>query len=136
MPRVELPELRDGRDGKMQLFKLVNQIKRRFDVTGNLGTATTATATLILPGDGDYVHVAGVTSIDYVQIVALGAGDAIELYFDDGLTLNHGTASPPSGTYALKLAGSINAVMAAGSKIRLRRDDDLSLMVEMWRGAA
>lgn len=135
MPRVELPELHEGRDGKREIFKLVNQTKRRFNLVGNLGTAIASASTLVLPGDGDYFHVTGSVAVDYVDISLLGPGDPVEFYFVDGLTLDHGSVSAPSGTYPLKLAGSVNAAMAAGSKIRLRRDDTLGVMVEMWRGA-
>lgn len=135
MPRVELPELHDGRDGKTQIFKLTNQIKRRFNLVGNLGAAIPASTTLMLPGDGDYWHVTGSIPVDFIDVTLLGPGDPVELYFDDGTTLDHLSVSPPEGTYALQLMGAINAVMSAGSKIRLRYDTSLGVMVEMWRGA-
>lgn len=136
MPRVELPELHEGRDGKRELFKLVNMTQRRFNVTGAQGTTTDSAATLLPPGDGDYFHVSGVVAIDYIALAGTADGDPLELYFSNGLTLNHGSATPGADAYALKLAGSINAVMAAGGKMRLRRDPILGLWVEMWRGAA
>jgi hypothetical protein len=130
-----LPELHPPRDGKKELFKLVNQTKRRFNLVGNLGSAIISASTLILPGDGDFFHVTGGTAVDFIDISLLADGDPVEFYFDAGLTLDHATASPPTGTYALKLAGSVNAVLGAGAKMRLRRDDSLGVMVEMWRGA-
>lgn len=136
MPRVELPELHEGRDRTTQVFKLVNQTKRRFNLVGQLGGALISAATLVLGGDGDYFHVTGSTAIDFIDVSLLGNGDPIEFFFDDGLTLHHNTASPPQNCYALRLAGSISAVMAVGSKIRLRVDDSLLILVEMWRGAA
>lgn len=136
MPRVELPELHDGVDGKRELFKLVNQIKRRFNVTGAQGTTIASAATLVPLGDGDYLHVTGTVPVDFIATVNMGDGDPLELYFVDGLTLNHASASPPEGTAALKLVGSVNAAMGAGTKIRLRADAVLVAFVEMSRGAA
>lgn len=135
MPRVELPELHEGRDKSTQVFKLVNQIKRRFNLVGQLASPLIAASTLVMGIDGDYWHVTGTTTISYIASDVFGDGDPIELYFDDGLTLTHGAATPPDGTLALKLAGSVNAVMAPGSKMRLRGDSSLALWVEMWRGA-
>lgn len=135
MPRVSLPELHEGRDGKTQLFKLVNQIKRRFNIVGQLGSGINSATTLVPTGEGDYYHVAGSVTIDYIDVSLLNNGDPLEFYFDNGLTLGHGAVSPPESTYPLQLVGGINAVMAAGSKIRFRADGTLGVMVEMWRGA-
>lgn len=135
MPRVSLPELHEKRDGETQLYKLVNQTRRRFNTVNQRGTTVASADTLVPLFDGDYVHVTGSVAVDFVDVSGLSDGDPLELYFDDGTTLNNGTASAPVNAYSLKLAGGINAVMAAGSKIKLRRDDDLELMVEMWRGA-
>lgn len=135
MPRVELPALHDGRDLGTQLYKLLNMTVRRFNLVGQIGQPLASASSLVPMGDGDYNHVTGATAIDFIDTSFFGDGDPLELYFDSGLTLNHKSAAPPQFTAGLQLVGGINAVMSAGSKIRLRNDTQLGFWVEMWRGS-
>ena len=134
MPRVELPELHQGRDIATQLVKLVNQTRLRFNLVGQIGQPIASASTLVPLGDGDYWHVSGTVAVDFIETTFFGDGDAIELYFDSGLQLVNQRIFPPQLTRSLKLAGGVNATMGAGSKIRLRNDSQLGYWVEMWRG--
>jgi len=101
------------------------------------GASVASAGTITLGNDGNYFHVTGAIPIDFVTKTNWqDGGGPIEIYIQDGTTLNHNTAAPPGTALAMKLLGGVNAIMAAGSKIRFRRDDQQSLLVEMERGGA
>jgi hypothetical protein len=101
------------------------------------GTSTASASQFTPPTDGQFVHVTGTTSIDFIKWQGIfDDGDLMWLYFESALTLNHNTGSPPAGFRSLKLTGAANASMAAGSKILFVYDAAQTLMVELMRTAA
>ena len=93
-------------------------------------------STLTLGGDGNYFHVSGTTTINYLTTTDWAFGSRVELYFDGALTLTHNAGSVPANTLPLRLVGATNASVAAGSKITLRLDSTLSQWVEVGRSGA
>ena len=97
---------------------------------------TASASTLTIPNTGNYGHISGTTTINFITTTGWQAGARIELIFDGALTLTHNAGSVPANTNPLRLVGSTNASVAAGSKITLRLDSTLAQWVEVGRSGA
>lgn len=109
-------------------YYALNRDSKGADVAS--GSTTTFTQTW------EYYQATGTTTINYLTFTGLQDGNTIELYFPNAITLTNNAGSVPANTYALQLVGGADASMAAGSKMRLRRDTALTRFVEMGRAAA
>ena len=82
--------------------------------------AAVASAGTVTPNNANAIPITGTTTINFVTVSNMQFGTEVEFRFSADVTLTHAAASPPGGTVALALAGSVNAAMHAGSSIRLR----------------
>jgi hypothetical protein len=95
--------------------------------------ADIASASTITAVNGNYFHLTGTTAIDFLTFTSWQDGSRIELYMVGALTINHNTGGVPANTYAFDLAGGVNAVLTAGSRIAFRRDTALTKWIEVNR---
>jgi hypothetical protein len=100
------------------------------------GAAIASGSTTTLGVDGNYFHVTGTTTINYITTTGIQAGHIVDLYFDGALTVTHNAGSVPGGTNAIQLVGGVNLSAAANSKLTLRLDSTLSKWVEIGRSGA
>ena len=100
------------------------------------GAAVASASTLTLGADGNYFHITGATTINYITTTNWQAGVRVELYFDGAPTVTHNAGAVPGSTNAIQLVGAVNLAAAAGSKLTLRLDSTLTKWVEVSRSGA
>lgn len=100
------------------------------------GAAVASASTLTLGVDGNYFHITGTTTINYLTTANWLNGAKIDLYFNSAaLTVTNNAGTVPGGTLAFELAGAVNITTTAGMKVSLRMDSTQSKWVEISRSA-
>lgn len=100
----------------------------RFEFAKGADVASAGTVTL--GADGNYFHITGTTTINYITVTNWQAGSVIILKFGGSLTVTHNAGSVPANTAAILLAGAANLSATA--------DDTLTLVYDgtTWREVA
>lgn len=100
------------------------------------GAAIASASTLTLGADGNYFHITGTTTINYLTTTSWQNGSRIDLYFNSAAcTVTNNAGSVPGSTFAFELAGAVNITTTAGMKVTLRMDSTQSKWVEISRSA-
>jgi hypothetical protein len=100
------------------------------------GAAVASASTLTLGVDGNYFHITGTTTINYLTTANWLNGARLDLYFNSAaLTVTNNAGSVPGGTLAFELASGVNITTTAGMKVTFRMDSTQSKWVEISRSA-
>lgn len=96
----------------------------------NKGADVASAGTITLGDDGNYFHITGTTTINYISTGRWRAGSVVILKFGGSLTVTHNAGTVPTGTAAMLLAGAANLSATA--------DDTLTLVYDgtTWREVA
>jgi hypothetical protein len=78
-----------------------------------------------------YVHITGATAVNYISTGSWFDGARVELLVINGVTFNHNSGAPPTGSYPLQMIGGANLAKAINGVIAFRRDDALKRWVQV-----